>query len=110
MAEVLTGVNGQILRWARESYNMSISETAMAIGIDEQRYINWENGEEFPTYAKLKKISDVLHKPSALFFFPEPPQIQSIKGDLRRIVWREAKYFSHATYIPGRPSQALRIF
>ena len=85
MAEVLTGVNGQILRWARESYNMSISETAMAIGIDEQRYINWENGEEFPTYAKLKKISDVLHKPSALFFFPEPPQIQSIKGDLRTL-------------------------
>lgn len=85
MAEVLTGVNGQILRWARESYNMSTSETAMALGIDEQRYIKWESGEEFPTYAKLKKISDVLHKPSALFFFPEPPQIQSIKGDLRTL-------------------------
>lgn len=85
MAEVLTGVNGQILRWARESYNMSTSETAMALGIDEQRYVKWENGEEFPTYAKLKKISDVLHKPSALFFFPEPPQIQSIKGDLRTL-------------------------
>lgn len=49
MAEVLTGVNGQILRWARESYNMSTSETAMALGIDEQRYIKWESGEEFPT-------------------------------------------------------------
>lgn len=85
MAEVLTGVNGQILRWARESYNMSTSETAMALGIDEQRYIKWESGEEFPTYAKLKKISDVLHKPSVLFFFPEPPQIQSIKGDLRTL-------------------------
>lgn len=33
----------------------------------------------------MKKISDVLHKPSALFFFPEPPQIQSIKGDLRTL-------------------------
>ncbi len=85
MAEVLTGVNGQILRWARESYNMTTRETAMALGIDEQRYVKWENGEEFPTYAKLKKISEVLHKPSALFFFPEPPQIQSIKGDLRTL-------------------------
>ena len=27
MVEVLSGVNGQILRWARESYNMSTSET-----------------------------------------------------------------------------------
>ena len=85
MVEVLSGVNGQILRWARESYNMSTSETAMAIGIDEERYIKWEKGEEFPTYAKLKKISDVLHKPSALFFFPEPPKIPSIKGDLRTL-------------------------
>lgn len=85
MAEVLTGVNGQILRWARESYNMTPGETAAAIGIDEARYLRWEEGKEFPTYAKLKKISDVLHKPSALFFFPEPPQINNIKGDLRTL-------------------------
>ena len=85
MAEVLTGVNGQILRWARESYNMTPGDTAAAIGIDEARYLRWENGEDFPTYAKLKKVSDVLHKPSALFFFPEPPQIESIKGDLRTL-------------------------
>ena len=36
--------------WARESYNMSTSETAMAIGIDEERYIKWEKGEEFPSF------------------------------------------------------------
>lgn len=47
MAEVLTGVNGQILRWAREGYNMSTSETAMALGIDEQRYINGKAEKSF---------------------------------------------------------------
>ena len=47
MVEVLSGVNGQILRWARESYNMSTSETAMAIGIDEERYIKWEREKNF---------------------------------------------------------------
>ena len=46
MAEVLTGVNGQILRWARENYNMTPGETAAAIGVDEARYLRWENGEE----------------------------------------------------------------
>ena len=85
MAEVLTGVNGKILRWARENYNMTPGETAAAIGVDEARYLRWENGEEFPTYAKLKKVSEVLHKPSALFFFPEPPQIDNVKGDLRTL-------------------------
>lgn len=56
MAEVLLGVNGDIIRWAREYYNMKPEEAATAIGVDLQRYSNWESSQEFPTYAKLKKI------------------------------------------------------
>lgn len=85
MAETLSGVNGEIIRWAREFYNMSPDEAAQAIGVDISRYMNWEKGTEHPTYAKLKKISDVFRKPSAVFFFPEPPQLPSIKGDLRTL-------------------------
>ena len=85
MAEVLLGVNGDIIRWAREYYNMKPEEAAAAIGVDLQRYSNWESGQEFPTYAKLKKISEVFRKPSAIFFFPEPPEIPPIKGDLRTL-------------------------
>ena len=51
MAEVLLGVNGDIIRWAREYYNMKPEEAATAIGVDLQRYSNWESGQEFPTYA-----------------------------------------------------------
>lgn len=94
MAEVMTGVNGQMIRWARESYNMSIEETALALGVDVHRYEMWENGKEFPTYAKLKKISDVLHKPSAIFFFPEPPHINNIKGNLRTLPCEVSDNFS----------------
>lgn len=85
MAEVLLGVNGDIIRWAREYYNMKPEEAATAIGVDLQRYSNWESGQEFPTYAKLKKISEVFRKPSAIFFLPEPPEIPPIKGDLRTL-------------------------
>lgn len=53
MAEALTGINGEIIKWARESYNMSIDSAASAIGVDIYKYSNWENGKEFPTYAKL---------------------------------------------------------
>ena len=38
MAEVLLGVNGDIIRWAREYYNMKPEEAATAIGVDLQRY------------------------------------------------------------------------
>ena len=85
MAEQLSGVNCKIIRWAREFYNMSPDEAAQAIGVDISRYLNWENGTEHPTYAKLKKISDVFRKPSVVFFFPEPPQLPTIKGDLRTL-------------------------
>lgn len=85
MAEALSGVNGEILRWAREFYNMTPDEAAQAIGVDVSRYMSWENGTDHPTYAKLKKISAVFRKPSAVFFFPVPPDIQRIKGDLRTL-------------------------
>lgn len=55
MAEALTGVNGAIIQWARERYNISTEVAAQAIGIDTQRYERWERNEEFPTYAMLKK-------------------------------------------------------
>lgn len=85
MAEILTGVNGTMIRWARERYNMSTVEAAHAIGIDAKRYERWENNEDFPTYAMLKKISNVFQKPSALFFFPAPPNLPEINGELRTL-------------------------
>lgn len=85
MAEMLSGVNGKIIQWAREYYNMSSEEAAQKIGVDLEKYKDWEAGTDYPTYAKLKKISDVFHKPSAVFFFPAPPKITSPKGDLRTL-------------------------
>lgn len=61
LAETLSGVNGKIIRWAREFYNMSPDEAAQAIDVDISRYNNWENGTEHPTYAKLKNI-DLFQK------------------------------------------------
>ena len=85
MVEFLTGVNGEILRWARQRYHMSEEEAAYSIGIDIERYINWEKGIDFPTYAMLKKAGNVFKKPTAIFFFPEPPSLPDIKADLRTL-------------------------
>ena len=41
LAEALSGVNGEILRWAREFYNMNAEDAAKAIGVDVERYCNW---------------------------------------------------------------------
>lgn len=64
---------------------MSEEEAAYSIGIDIDRYINWEKGVDFPTYAMLKKVGNVFKKPTAIFFFPEPPSLPDIKADLRTL-------------------------
>lgn len=109
MAETLSGVNGEIIRWAREFYNMSPDEAAQAIGVDISRYMNWENGTEHPTYAKLKKISDVFRKPSAVFFFPEPPQLPSIKGDLRTLPDEIVNSFSKNVIIQFEKAKVYQL-
>nr|MBQ6241009.1 ImmA/IrrE family metallo-endopeptidase [Lachnospiraceae bacterium] len=109
MAEALSGVNGEIIRWAREFYNMSPDEAAQAIDVDISRYLNWENGTEHPTYAKLKKISDVFRKPSAVFFFPEPPQLPSIKGDLRTLPDEIVNSFSKNVIIQFEKAKVYQL-
>lgn len=85
MGETLTGVNGRIIRWARENYNLGLTDAALALHVSEERYRNWEEGLEHPTYAKLKDISSLYRKPSAIFFFPSPPIIPDNKGELRTL-------------------------
>ena len=109
MAETLSGVNGEIIRWAREFYNMSPDEAAQAVGVDISRYMNWENGTEHPTYAKLKKISDVFRKPSAVFFFPEPPQLPSIKGNLRTLPDEIVNSFSKNVIIQFEKAKVYQL-
>ena len=46
MTEAMLGVNGEIIRWAREYYNMQPDEAATAIGVDLQPCSNWETGQE----------------------------------------------------------------
>ena len=109
MAEPLSGVNGEIIRWAREFYNMDIEEAAAAIGVAVERYNGWENGNGHPTYAKLRKISEVFHKPSAVFFFPTPPQLPSIKGDLRTLSVDVVSHFSKNVIVQFEKAKVYQI-
>lgn len=109
MAEQLSGVNGNIICWAREFYNMSLEEAARSIGVSTEKYSAWESGAEFPTYAKLKKISDVFRKPSAVFFFSEPPNIPPVKGDLRTLPDTVVDGFSKNVMIQLEKAKAYQL-
>lgn len=109
MAEKLCGVNGVIIQWARDYYHMTSKEVAKAVGVDVALYIDWERGNDFPTYSKLKKISEVLRKPSAIFFFPNPPMMTSPIGDLRTIPEEVVKKFSRNVIIQFEKAKSYQM-
>jgi len=68
-------INKDILIWAREELNLSQEIVANKMGRKLEDVQAWENGEDYPTYAQLEKLSySIYKKPLAIFFFPEPPK------------------------------------
>lgn len=76
-----TSINPEILTWARETAGYSLEEICATT----KKYKDWENGNDFPTYAELEKIASKFKRPLAIFFFPEIPQEPSQKKSFRTI-------------------------
>jgi len=88
------GVQPSVLRWARETLNLSVEEAAARLGRVPEDIVAWEEGKAVPTYAQLEKLAyEVYKRPTALFFLPAPPdepdptiEFRSLpEADLRRL-------------------------
>jgi len=74
MAVPVSGLNPVVLSWARERAGLSIDEVARAFNKGPEVIESWEAGISAPTYVQLEKLAyQILKRPVALFFFPEPP-------------------------------------
>lgn len=74
MAEYMTGINPDIIKWARERSGYTLKDVADSVNKDPATISDWESGTSAPTYAQLEKLADKCKRPIALFFFPEVPQ------------------------------------
>lgn len=80
MAEKITCVNGDVLKWARvQCGNLQLKSVQEIMPKIEA----WEKGEDFPTYAQLEKLADAYKKPIAVFFFPQPPEGIAYNAEFR---------------------------
>ncbi len=80
MAEKITCVNGNVLKWARiQCGNLQLKSVKELMPKIEA----WEKGEDFPTYAQLEKLADAYKKPIAVFFFPQPPEGIAYNAEFR---------------------------
>lgn len=69
------------MTWARVRVGFSLDEACAEfqdIGLREK-------GEAFPTYPQLAKLAKKFQALVAVFFFPEPPDIEPIRNSFRTL-------------------------
>lgn len=110
MTEYVSGVNPDVLRWARESSGFTLQDVAKLLKKDESKISEWETGEASPTYVQLEKLAYELYKrPVAVFFFPEPPHEPDPAESFRTLPDFEIANFIPDTKHAIREAQAMQI-
>lgn len=101
-------INPNILKWALDNINYSIPSFAKKIGQKELTIKKWLDGESFPTYKQLEKISyDILKIPSIFFFSDYPPE-DNLKADFRTTSPNTLKNLSPNIMITIKKIKALQ--
>jgi Zn-dependent peptidase ImmA (M78 family)/transcriptional regulator with XRE-family HTH domain len=85
MATDLAPVTPDVLRWARETVGVTLSDAAARAGVSEERVQAWESGEAEPTLAKLRALARLYQRPLSVFFLPKPPTTFDAMRDFRRL-------------------------
>jgi Zn-dependent peptidase ImmA (M78 family) len=85
-ASVKAAVAPAVIRWARESYGLSVQDAAERLHVHPDRIAAWESGEDRPTIGQLRRASEVYRRPFGVFLLSEPPaEAQPLPHDFRRL-------------------------
>lgn len=108
MAKV--AVNHDVLKWARESMNLSLEDVAHRMKKSVDIIQAWEEGQDTPTYSQLEKLAyDIYKRPLAVFFFPNPPKEESPKKSFRTLPEIEYNKFPATLIRLFRRAQSMQI-
>lgn len=103
-------VNPDILKWARESVNLSFEDVAIKINKTAKTIQSWESGQESPTYVQLEKLAYQIYKrPIAVFLFPNPPEEDSPTKSFRTLPEHELQELSPNILRLLRKAYAMQI-
>lgn len=103
-------VNHEVLRWARVSMGASLEDVANRLQKKVAEIEAWEQGDAFPTYVQLETLAYQIYKrPLALFFFPEPPEEESIGQSFRTLPEHELERIPPRMRYLLRKAQVLQL-
>ncbi len=87
-------VTPAVLRWARKTAGYDIPAAAKKLRESEERLAAWEAGDESPTIAKMRRLSEIYKRPLAVFYLPEPPKDFTVLRDFRRLPEGQSRPYS----------------
>lgn len=88
MRRPVQNINPAVLKWARERKHYAPADIVEKLGaksVTQEVFVDWEKGKGAPTYPQLEKLADFYRVPIAVFFFPEPPEIEDAAASLRSV-------------------------
>jgi Zn-dependent peptidase ImmA (M78 family)/DNA-binding XRE family transcriptional regulator len=108
MSSIKAKVNPGLMRWARTSSGLSISEAAKKIGVKSEQIEAWESNEDKPTVVQLRKAAQVYKRPLSTFFLSEIPPDFTIPHDFRRLPGEVAFIYSPRLLLELRQASERR--
>lgn len=103
-------VEPSVLRWARESIDLSAVAAARKLKLPDDRVEAWESGRERPTVAQLHRAAKLYRRSLGVFFLPAPPEGFDTLRDFRRLEGAGAGAWSPALHADYRRAHTQRDY
>jgi len=108
--EPITSVQPDILRWARQTVGLDVTEVAQLLKRSPEEIDAWEGGTASPTYPQLEKLAYQIYKrPLAVFFLPEPPVEVLPQKEFRTLPDADMRTLQRDTYLHIRRAHAYQF-
>lgn len=106
----VTGLEPEILRWARKSVGLTVTDVADMLKRHPEEIEAWEDGRRAPTYPQLEKLAYQIYKrPLAVFFLPSPPEETLPQWEFRTLPDADMQTLARDTYLHIRRAHAYQI-
>jgi Zn-dependent peptidase ImmA (M78 family) len=103
------GVQPRLLRWARESANMTAVEVAGKFNKRPEDIEAWEAGLSGPSYAQLERLAyEIYKRPLAVFFLPDPPEEPRPRTEFRSLPDADLSLLQRQTVLLIRKAHAYQ--
>lgn len=78
-------VTPTVLAWARNESGLPAETVATRLAVKVSRISEWESGARRPTVRQVQQLAQLYRRPFGLFFRPDPPVIEPLAADYRRL-------------------------